>query len=66
VLHQLHAARFRSHCPRSPRPCPAWVPGAPLPDQADRRAGTLDRLAAARFLPTDSLTFTFLLSRPSR
>jgi hypothetical protein len=66
VLHQLRAARFRSHCPRSPRPCPAWVPGAPLPDQAGRRAGTFDQLAAARFQPADSLTVADLLSRPSR
>jgi hypothetical protein len=66
VLHQLRAARFRSHCPRSPRSSPAWVPGAPIPDQADRRADTFDQLAAARFLPADSLTFSFLLSRPSR
>jgi hypothetical protein len=66
VLHQLRAARFRSHCPHSPRPCPAWVPGAPLPDQADRRAGTFDRLATARFQLADSVTFAFLLSCPSR
>ena len=66
VLHKLRSARFRSHCPRSPRPLPAWVPGVFLPNRADRRAGTFDQLAAARFLPADSLTFTFLLSRPSR
>jgi hypothetical protein len=66
VLHRLRAARFRSHCPRSSRPFPAWVPGAPIPDQADRRAGTFDRRATARFQPADSLTVADLLSRPSR
>ena len=45
---------------------PSWVPGAFLPDRADRRAGTFDFIAAARFQPADSLTFADLLSRPRR
>lgn len=60
TLRQLHPASFRCHCPR--RPAPARLASYPPLDQADRRAGTFDRLAAARFQPLDSLTFAGLLS----
>jgi len=66
TLRQLSSTSFRGHCPRSPRPSPTWVPGTYFPDQANRRAGTFDRRATARFLPADSLTVADLLSRPSR
>lgn len=66
VLRQLCAVPFRGPRLHSPRLYPSWVVGAPLPDGADRRAGTFDRLAAARFQPADSLTFAFLLNRQSR
>ena len=66
VLRQLCAVSFRGPRLHSPRPYPSWVVGAPLPDGADRRAGTFDRLAAARFQPADSLTFAFLLNRQAR
>lgn len=60
TLQQLYPHRFRGHRPR-PRPAaPAWVPGAPLPDRANRCAGTFDRLAAAGFQPTQSLTLAQL------
>jgi hypothetical protein len=63
TLRQLRSASFRGHrsCPRCP--IPAWVPGTFIPDGADRRAGTFDRRAAARFQPADSLTVAHLLSR---
>jgi hypothetical protein len=59
TLRQLRSASFRGHrsCPR--RPTPTWLPGAFLPDRADR-------LAAARFQPAESLTFIALLSRQSQ
>lgn len=63
TLRQLGSTSFRS------RPCqsaPSWVPGAFFPDRADHRAGTLDRLAVARFQPADALTFADLLSQPAR
>ena len=66
VLRHLRTTALRGHCSPPPRPLPSWVPGAPLPNQANRRAGTFDRLAAARFLPTDSLTLVNLLCRQSR
>lgn len=66
VLRHLRAPRFRGHYPLPPRPCPTWVPGAPLPAPADRRAGTFDRLAAARFQPADTLTLADLSNRQSR
>lgn len=66
VLRHLGAVPFRGSRIHSPRPHPIWVIGAPLPDQADRRVGTFDRLAAARFQPSDSLTFAFLLNRQAR
>ena len=66
VLHHLRAVPFRGPRLHSPCPHPSWVVGAPLPDQADRRAGTFDRLAAAHFQPADSLTFAFLLNRQAR
>lgn len=66
TLRQLHSASFRGHCSRPRRPAPNWVPGAFFPDRADRRAGTFDRLAAARFQPAYSLTLAHLLSRQSR
>ena len=65
-LGHLRATLFRGHHPRSPRPSPTWVVGAPLPNQTDRRAGTFDRLLAACFQPADSLTFASFLSRQSR
>ncbi len=66
VLRHLRATYFRGHCLHSPRPLPSWVPGAPLSDQADRRAGTFDRIASARFQPADSQTFASLLSQQAR
>lgn len=63
TLRQLGSTSFRGHRSRSRRPAPAWVPGAFFPDRADRKAGTFDRLAVARFQPADSLTFVSLLSR---
>lgn len=66
TLSQLQPSEgdYRHHHPRKRRPAPAWVPGAPLPDQADRRAGTFDRRTAAHFQPADSLTLAHLLARP--
>jgi hypothetical protein len=68
ALRQLNPANFRCHYLRPRLPMPSWVPGAFFPslDQADRRAGTFDRLAASRFQPSDSLTFASLLSRLRR
>ena len=66
TLRQLGSTSFRSHRARLCRPAPTWVPGACFPDRADRRAGTFDRRAGARFQPTDSLTLASLLSRQSR
>jgi hypothetical protein len=65
-LRQVHPGGFRSHRARLCRPAPTWVPGAFFPDRSDRRAGTFDRLATARFQPADSLTFAALLSRQAR
>jgi hypothetical protein len=64
TLWQMYPARFRRHCPR--RPTPTQLASFPSLDQADRRAGTFDRVAAARFQLSDSLTFASLLSRPRR
>ena len=64
TLRQLYHACFRRHCPC--RPAPARSASFPSLDQADRRAGTFDRVAAVRFQPTDSLTFASLLSRQSK
>jgi hypothetical protein len=66
TLRQLRSTSFRGHRSRPRRPTPAWVPGAFFPNGADRRAGTFDRLAAARFQLADSLTFADLSSRQSR
>ena len=66
TLRQLRSDSFRGHRSRPRRPRPTWVPGTFFPDQADRWAGTFDRLAAARFQPADSLTGATLLSRPRR
>ncbi|AMR25498.1 hypothetical protein A0257_22680 (plasmid) [Hymenobacter psoromatis] len=66
TLRHLRPASFRGYRPRQPQPAPAWVPGAPLPDRADRYAGTFDRRAAARFQPAGSLTLTHLLATPAR
>jgi hypothetical protein len=64
TLRQLHPASFRCHCLRWPAPAqPASFYSL---DQADRRAGTFDRIASARFQPADSLTLADLLNRPSR
>ena len=64
TLRRLRSLSFRGHRPRQPKPTPTWAPGTPLPDRADRLAGPLDRRAAARFQPADSLTLTHLLSPP--
>lgn len=66
VLGQLRFNSFRCHRTRSHRPAPTWEPGTIFPDRNDRRAGTFDRSAAARFQPADSLTFTALLRSPGR
>jgi hypothetical protein len=66
TLRQLRSASFRGYRSRPRRTTPAWVPGTFFPDGADRRAGTFDRLAAARFQLADSLTLAHLLSRQSR
>jgi hypothetical protein len=64
TLRQMHPASFRSHCPR--RPALARLTSLPSFDQADRRAGTFDQVAAARFQPANSLTFASLLNCQSR
>jgi hypothetical protein len=66
TLCRLCPGSFRGYRPRQPQPAPTWVPGAPLPHRSDHRAGTFDRLAAARFQPADSLTLPHLLSLQSR
>lgn len=66
TLRHLRPASFWSHYPGKPQPALTGVPGASLPNCADRRVGTLDRRAAARFQPADSLTFAHLLSNQSR
>lgn len=66
TVRRLRSPSFRGHRSRPRRPKPTWVPGAFFPDRADRWAGTFDRLAAARFQPTDSLPLASLLSRESR
>jgi len=64
TLRQLHPYSFRCHCSR--RPAPANLSSFPSLDQEDRRAGTFDRMAAARFQSADSLTFAALLSQRAR
>lgn len=64
TLRQIPPASFRCHCPR--RPAPVRLASFPSLEQADRRAGTFDRVAAARFQLMDSLTFAYLLSRQSK
>jgi hypothetical protein len=64
TLAHVRLVRFRGHCPR--RPAPDQPTSLPTPSQIDRRAGTFDRLLAARFQPADSLTFASLLSRQLR
>jgi len=64
TLWQLYPASFRCHYSRPF--APVQLASFPLPDQADRRAGTFDRLATTRFQPADALTFASLLSRQSR
>lgn len=66
MLGQLRLGSFRCHRPHSPRPAPTWEPGTFSPDRNERRAGTFDRSAAARFQPADSLTFAALLRCPRR
>jgi hypothetical protein len=66
TLRQLRSASFRGHRSRLRQPTPAWVLSTCFPDGANRQAGTLDHLAAARFQPADSLTLVHLLSRQSR
>jgi hypothetical protein len=65
TLGRLSLNGFRGSRSRK-SPTPAWSPGAPLPDLADRLAGTFDRLAAARFRLADALTLAMLLSCPSQ
>jgi hypothetical protein len=64
TLQRIHFASFRYHCPR--RPASAQLASFPSLDQTDRRAGTFDRIAAARFQPADSLRFASLLNRQAR
>ena len=64
TLRQMPPASFRCHCSR--RPAPTQLASPPSLDQADRQAGTFDRMAASHFQPADSLTFASLLSRPRR
>jgi hypothetical protein len=64
TLRQMHPASFRRHCPH--RPAPSRLTSFPSFDQADRRAGTFDQVAAARFQPANSLTFASLLNCQSR
>ena len=66
VLRHLRAVPFRGPRFHSSRPHPTWVVGASLPEGADRRAGTFDRIAAARFQSADSLSFADILCRQSR
>jgi hypothetical protein len=66
TLRQLRSRSFRGHRSRPRRPTLSWAPGSFFPDQADRRAGTFDRLVVACFQPSDSLTFASLLNRKSR
>jgi len=66
TLRQLRSASFRGYRSRLSQPTPSWASSAFFPDRADRRAVTFDRLAAARFQPTDSLTLANLLNRQSR
>lgn len=66
TLCRLRSSSFRGYRGRPRRPKQTWVPGALFPDRADRRAGTFDRLAAARFQLADALTFADLLSRQAR
>ncbi|MDJ0368070.1 hypothetical protein QMK33_23260 [Hymenobacter sp. H14-R3] len=66
TLRQLCSDSFRSYRTRLCRPTPNWVLGTCFPDRSDRRAGTFDRRAAARFQPADALTFAELLSQPVR
>lgn len=64
TLRRLCLGSFRGYRPRKLQPAPTWVPGAPLPDRADRPAGTFDRRAAAHFAPHYSLTLANLLTGP--
>lgn len=64
TLRRLCLTAFRGHRLRKPQPAPSWAPGAPLPNRADRHSATLDRCAAARFAPWQSLTLSDLLARP--
>lgn len=66
TLRQLRSTSFRGHRSRPRRPAPSWVAGAFLPDRADRRAGSFDRLVTARFQAAESLTLANLLSRQAR
>jgi hypothetical protein len=58
----LRPFSFRRYYSRKPQPTPAWAPGAPLPDYADRHASIFDRRVAARFVPEQSLTLANLLT----
>jgi hypothetical protein len=64
TLGHVRLVSFRCHGPRLS--APDQPTSFPAPNQTDRRAGTFDRLSAARFQPADSLTFASLLSRQSR
>jgi hypothetical protein len=66
TLGRLRLISFRGHRSHPRRPMPTWIPSAFFPDRADRRAGTFDCLAAARFQPANSLTLATLLNRQVR
>ena len=66
TLCRLRSSSFRGYRGRPRRPKQTWVPGALFPDRSDRRAGTFDRLAAARFQLADALPIADLLSRQAR
>ena len=66
TLRHLRSGGFRSHRARLCQAAPSWVPGTCFPDRSDRRAGTFDRLAVARFQTADALTFAQLLSQQAR
>lgn len=66
TLRRLGPGSFRGHRPRQAHPAPTWIPGSPLPDRADRRAGTFDCRVAARFQDAQSLTLAHLLAHIPR
>ncbi len=63
TLRRLRPGNFRGHYPRKRKATRCWAPGTFFPERTDRRAGTFDRLAAARFQPALTLTYAQLLRR---